>query len=110
MQQDNKSKTAKYFTRGGQITFHNWRMLFQINKTVGKIYLFCLAVLTFLIAYLITPREIIMAAFYWVYSQISRIAIFLHYNPQGFDIPYHGHIYHESPESFLTQWQFIENG
>ncbi len=51
---DNK---AKDFTRGGQITFHNLRMLNQINKTVTKCYLWIMVFVTLVTIFLITPHD-----------------------------------------------------
>ncbi|MGL6029754.1 MAG: type IV conjugative transfer system coupling protein TraD [Legionella sp.] len=49
---------SKLFTRGGQISFHNIRMFFQINKTLWNVgllaFIGCVAVLT----YWFTPYEI----------------------------------------------------
>jgi len=103
------NSSIRNFTRGGQITFHNLRMLFQINKAVGKLYLFALVALTFVMTYLIAPREIILAAYYWCYSQASSVLNLLGYTPHVFAIPYHGATYYETPESFLSQIRFIEN-
>ena len=42
----NNDKAAKQFTRGGQIAFHDLRMFFQINKTLIRIHLMMLFLLT----------------------------------------------------------------
>jgi type IV conjugative transfer system coupling protein TraD len=69
MYQEKIDKT-KQFTRGGQITFHNLRMLFQINKTVSSVYFLSLIALIILSIYLITPQDVLMSAWCWVLSQI----------------------------------------
>ena len=105
----NENTKVKNFTRGGQITFHNLRMLFQINKTVSTIFFISLAVLTVLIICMITPREITSAAYYWCYSNFFDVLSVLGIKGSSFNIPYHGVMYHETPESFLNNIRYIKN-
>lgn len=106
MQQNNKTKQ---FTRGGQITFHNLRMLFQINKIVVKVYLLALMILTIAIVWAITPHEIFLSAYYWCYSQISPVWELLGHVTKPFAVPYRGEIYLETSKTFLAQWRLVEN-
>ena len=105
----NENTKVKNFTRGGQITFHNLRMLFQINTTVSTIFFISLAVLTVLIICMITPREITSAAYYWCYSNFFDVLSVLGIKGSSFNIPYHGVMYHETPESFLNNIRYIKN-
>lgn len=103
------TNTAKSFTRGGQITFHNLRMLFQINKVVGKLYIFSLLILTALITYIITPKDIIFLAYYWVYSSVSPLLSLLGYKERILTIYYQGLVYYKTPTEFLANPQLMAN-
>lgn len=60
--------SSKHFTRGGQIAFHNIRMLFQINKAIWKLYVFLLFFITFILAYIATPFDVIETAIKYSYA------------------------------------------
>lgn len=106
MQQNTKTKQ---YTRGGQITFHNFRMLFQINKIVVKVYLFTLVLVTAFITWFITPREVVVSAYYWCYAYISPALEFLGFKISPFVVPYHKAAYLVKPSAFLTEPHFVEN-
>lgn len=108
-QGNKKNDKAKQFTRGGQITFHNIRMLLQINKTVWNIYLFAFLVLLILSIYIITPKEILWSAWYWCLAQINPILDLLSIKMDPFAVPYHGKIYPVSPKTYLSYSQFVKN-
>jgi len=78
---------AKNFTRGGQITFHNLRMLLQINKTVGKIFLWIFFVLFLPIIYLITPYDVFVESVYYWYARLLNFSGFTN---KELWIPYQG--------------------
>ena len=101
------SDKAKQFTRGGQITFHNLRMLLQVNKTVWNIYLPSLIVLVGLSVYAITPHDILWCAMYWCKAQINPILDLLSFKLPQFAVPYHGKIYHISPKTYLSYRLFV---
>lgn len=98
---------AKYFTRGGQIVFHNWRMLLQINAQIVKFYFASLIVLSVISVYLITPKEVLNAALYYGYSKLELVLFQLHLPIKSFYVHYHGRVYLENGISFLSQWQFV---
>ena len=102
-----KNNSAKYFTRGGQIMFHNLRMLFQINKAVGKIYFLSLLVITAAVGWVITPKEVYMNAFYLLYSKNMWWLKYAGLKDKHFWTPYHGRLYEESASLFLTVPQLI---
>lgn len=99
--------SAKYFTRGGQITFHNWRMLFQINAKMMKYYFLLLALLSLVCIYLITPKEVLMATLYFMYSKFELLLLKIHLSIKPFVVFYHGKPYLENGISFLSQWEFV---
>lgn len=103
---DNKTK---YFTRGGQITFHNWRMLFQINGEVVKLYFLSLIFLFIASMLAITPRDVLTATVYYGYSKFELALYQIHIPLKIFSAPYHGKEYVENGVSFLSQWQFVSN-
>jgi type IV conjugative transfer system coupling protein TraD len=106
MQRTNKTKQ---FTRGGQITFHNLRMLFQINKIVGKVYIFSILFLTVALVWLITPVEILVSTYYFCYAKINPLLELFQHKTPVFIVPYHGSIYRISPNVFLNEPHLIAN-
>lgn len=104
---DYNEKNSKYFTRGGQITFHNWRMLFQINGEILKLYFLSLTLLSAALIYLITPRQVLSAAFYYWYSKAELLLYKIHIPLKSFTIEFHGKEYIENGLSFLSQWPFV---
>ena len=107
--QPKSSDKAKQFTRGGQITFHNIRMLLQINKTVWNVYLFALLILAIVSIYIITPKDVWWSAWYWCVAQINPILEALSVKIAPFAVPYHGRTYHVSAKTYLSYWQFVKN-
>jgi type IV conjugative transfer system coupling protein TraD len=108
MYSKNNDKT-KQFTRGGQITFHNLRMLLQVNKTVWNMYLPTLIGLVIVSIYIITPKDIWWSAWYWCIAQINPLLELLSFKLAQFVVPYHGKIYHISPKTFLSYKLFVKN-
>lgn len=49
----------KHYTRGGQISFHNLRMWFQINKTLFHVYLFIWAGIAILLTCAFAPHRML---------------------------------------------------
>lgn len=104
---DHQDASAKYFTRGGQIVFHNWRMLLQINAQIAKFYFASLLIFSCVCIYAITPKEILMAAFFYGYSKFELMLFHLHLPIKTFIVTYHGKMYLENAISFLSQRPFI---
>ena len=107
---DKKSKSearTKYFTRGGQIVFHNWRMLLQLNAEILKFYFISLFVLSIVCIYLVTPKEVLSAAFFYWYSKCELVLLQIHLPLKTFVVHYQGRNYLENGVSFLSQWEFI---
>ena len=71
------NQKTKSFTRGGQITLHNLRMLTQINGTVINIACVCYIVIAGVLTYCITPHEITMNAYYWGFSVLSKLSLLM---------------------------------
>ena len=65
-----KQTNAKFFTRGGQITFHNLRMWNQINKKVGHIYFWSFVLIGLLITYVITPHDVLYNSVVYCHATI----------------------------------------
>jgi type IV conjugative transfer system coupling protein TraD len=63
-------KYAKMFTRGGQITFNNLRMLIQVNQTIVHGALILTLLVTACCIYLITPALTIKMAYYYYLSEL----------------------------------------
>ena len=97
---------TKNFTRGGQITFHNIRMLLQVNKTVWSMYLPALLALIALTTYLITPQDIWWSVFYWCQAKLNPLYEALDFKLKPFLVPYHGKVFQVSPKSYLAYKMF----
>lgn len=100
---DHGKNKSKYFTRGGQITFHNWRMLFQINGEILKFYFISLIILSAALVYLLTPKEVLDAVYYYWYSKAEILLYKVHIPMKPFAVLYHGKKYVENGLSFLSQ-------
>jgi len=100
MHGDDKN-SIKNFTRGGQITFHNMRMWFQVNQTIFKICKVFWLICSILVGWAITPRYIYMAAWYWCQAQVYPILKLLDITLPVFRVPYHGRVYFIHPTRFL---------
>jgi hypothetical protein len=99
---------AKQFTRGGQITFHNIRMLLQVNRSIWNIYLPALLILVIGGVYLVTPSEVLQNAYYWCLAQINPLLESLNVKLQLFRVPYHGKIYGISPKNYLSHPHLVK--
>lgn len=101
------SNKSKYFTRGGQIVFHNLRMLFQINKSVGKMYILSLLVLSIATIYVITPHDVLVNAYYYGYSKVALMLVSIGVSLKPFHVTYDGYTFTENAHTFLSQYQFV---
>ena len=95
------SDKTKQFTRGGQITFHNVRMLFQVNKIIWQIYLLSLLCLIGSSVYLLAPSEAFYHAWYWCLAHSNQWLEALGIKLGYFEVPFHGKILHISPQTYL---------
>jgi type IV conjugative transfer system coupling protein TraD len=66
----NNDKSAKQFTRGGQIAFHDVRMFFQINKTLIRIHLIVLFLLAGGLMWTFTSAELFKVTAAYHYSKL----------------------------------------
>lgn len=66
----NNDKSAKQFTRGGQIAFHDVRMFFQINKTLIRIHLIVLFLLAAGLMWTFTSAELFKVTAAYHYSKL----------------------------------------
>lgn len=99
-----RENKAKFFTRGGQITFHNIRMFIQINKSVGHWCLWMAFIITGLFTWLITPTETILATYYYCIAKFLNALRINHI----FQIAWHGQTLVLSPQAILTENYFKE--
>ena len=99
---------TKHFTRGGQITFHNMRMWLQVNKTVCNMYLPILIILIAASIYIVTPKDLLLYAFYWCKAQASDLLELLNIKMDKFPIPYNNKIYYVAPKHFLNIPTFVQ--
>jgi len=69
MNQD-KRKSNSNFTRGGQITFHNLRMFFQVNTMLAKCFFLVMIGLVMLTTYISTPKNAFVTVGYTIRNQV----------------------------------------
>ena len=97
------SSASKMFTRGGQITLSNFRMLVQINKKISNWVLLCIALITICTIYLITPSEVVHATkLYYSAFWLSKIGMSNHI----FYFPWHGEMIRLDAYSVLREAYF----
>jgi type IV conjugative transfer system coupling protein TraD len=88
----------KHFTRGGQIAFHNLRMLFQINKALLNVHCISWFVLfIFSVWYFISQEILIQTLSYHVALFFKLIG-----KEYVFTIPYPGGVYKQSVHALTT--------
>ncbi|KTC87644.1 type IV conjugative transfer system coupling protein TraD [Legionella drozanskii] len=101
----------KHYTRGGQISFHNLRMWFQINKALFQVYLFIWAVLSVLVTWVSAPHGMISQAlayhgahFYHLAgkSHVFSIPVKGGYASQTVEQILHNHYFAATSERLLT--------
>ncbi|ERH42937.1 hypothetical protein N751_16195 [Legionella pneumophila str. Leg01/11] len=66
--------TSKLFTRGGQISFHNIRMFFQINKAIWNVVILAVIGCVVVLTYWFTPKEILLT--FYEYNRASILGWF----------------------------------
>lgn len=100
---ENTENKAKFFTRGGQITFHNIRMFLQINKNVGHGCIWMMILVTVLITWLITSPDTISAGYYYLAAKVCSA---LYMRDHIFHMIFHGKILTLSPAAILSEPYF----
>ncbi len=63
---------ATFFTRGSQITFNNWRMLWQVNQRILHWCILLLLALTIASLYVTTSLDTLRAAYYYIASMVLQ--------------------------------------
>lgn len=82
----------QHVTRGGQVFFHNLRMLVQVNKLIGR-WMLGLFLLVFLVcAFLIVPKTVLMntvqyyMAYFWRLIRLPHHLTTIHFEGQSMHI------------------------
>ena len=89
----------KHFTRGGQIAFHNLRMLFQINKALLKVYFATGVAFLALAIWLWVPSEMLIQTVDYHTATFLKLVGKEHL----FDVPYHGKIFKVSVKEHVKE-------
>ena len=88
----------KHFTRGGQIAFHNLRMLFQINKALFTVHCISWVVICAALIWYFIPQEIfIQVADYEAATVLKLVG-----KEHVFHIPYPGGVLKQSVHALTT--------
>lgn len=96
--------TAKMFTRGGQITFNNLRMLAQVNTKIMHWVLGCLCLVFIGWLWVFTTYETLIATYYYVTAIVlSKFDI----NHHVFNFVWHGQTIHISVNGVLLEPYFM---
>lgn len=93
----------KHYTRGGQISFHNLRMWFQINKALFHVYLFIWAGLSIVLTGIFAPHGMIRQTVSYHAAHFYHLAGV----PHVFSIPVKGGMHHKLSSSFSTITIFL---
>lgn len=92
----------KHYTRGGQISFHNLRMWFQINKALFHVYLFIWAGLSVLLTCIFAPHGMISQTLSYHGAHFYHLAGI----PHVFSIPVKGGYAAQTVEQLLHNHYF----
>lgn len=94
----------KHFTRGGQIAFHNLRMLFQINKALFNVNCITWVVLFLLSVWYFIPEHVLMQVGAYHAAMFFKLVGKEHV----FMIPYPGGMYQQSVHALTTHPYYPE--
>ena len=92
----------KHYTRGGQISFHNLRMWFQINKALFHVYLFIWAGLSIVLTCIFAPHGMIRQTVAYHAAHFYHLAGV----PHVFSIPVKGGYASQTVEQLLHNHYF----
>ena len=93
----------KHFTRGGQIAFHNLRMLFQINKALLNVHCISWFVLFIVSVWYFIPQEILMQTLSYYMALFFKLIGKEHV----FTLTYPGGVYKQSVHALTTQPYYL---
>ena len=99
---ENTSK-AKLFTRGGQITFNNWRMLWQVNKKIARGFVFLVLIIVVLNLWRVITLNTLKGAYYYSAALVLRK---LHLTHFIFHVSWHERLLHITVQGVLTEPYF----
>ncbi len=88
----------KHFTRGGQIAFHNLRMLFQINKALFTVHCVSWVVICAALVWYFIPKEIVIQVADYEAATVLKLVGKEHV----FNIPYPGGVLKQSVHALTT--------
>ncbi len=94
----NKPSTSKLFTRGGQITLNNLRMLIQVNQKIAHWFILIILILTFSGVWKMTSFETIQATYHYV---ASIILMKVGFTTHVFHFVWHGQLIDVNPIAVL---------
>ena len=94
---------SKLFTRGGQITFNNLRMLLQVNQKIVHWSLLLIVLLTLCGVWITTSLETIQAAYYYV---IAIVLLKVGFTKHVFHFMWHGQSIHVNTIAVLSERYF----
>ena len=88
----------KHFTRGGQIAFHNLRMLFQINKALFNVHCISWVVICALCVWYFIPKDLLIHTAAYKAATVLKLVGKEHV----FNIPYPGGVLKQSVHALTT--------
>lgn len=98
-----QTSKSKLFTRGGQITFNNLRMLAQVNQKITHWAILLIILLTLVGTWLFTSFDTLQASYYFVATIVLiKLGFFKHV----FHFMWHGNPIHINPIWVLKEGYF----
>lgn len=88
----------KHFTRGGQIAFHNLRMLFQINKALLNVHCISWVVICALLIWYFIPNDILIQSADYEAATVLKLVG----KERVFNIPYPGGVLKQTVHALTT--------
>ncbi|MDP3704447.1 MAG: type IV conjugative transfer system coupling protein TraD [Legionellaceae bacterium] len=88
----------KHFTRGGQIAFHNLRMLFQINKALLNVHCISWVVICVLCGWYFIPKDLLIQTADYEAATVLKLVG----KERVFNIPYAGGVLKQSVHALTT--------
>ena len=94
----NTAPNHKHFTRGGQIAFHNLRMLFQINKALFTLHCISWVIISLALIWYTIPKEMLVQVTDYETAKLFKLLGQSHV----FNVPYSGGVFKQSVYALTT--------
>ena len=100
-----KLDRTKHVIRGGQLFLNNMRMLFQVNKMIGKIYVLSALLLTITVFWVMTPYQIVTST--WTYWK-ACLFNFMGNSTHVISFTFQGNLIEQTAKTIMNDPYFIQ--